>query len=98
MAATAVAAAARKVEITLPLFEESDDAASVDVNVSVASLFLLDFVVGALVLLAVGALVALVGLFELLLLLRLRLRFSFLTFSNLTSCRRVGCLITVRDA
>ena len=74
MAATAVAAAARKVEITLPLFEESDDAASVDVNVSVASLFLLDFVVGALVLLAVGALV---GLFELLLLLRLRLRFSF---------------------
>ena len=77
MAATAVAAAARKVEITLPLFEESDDAASVDVNVSVALLDLLDFVVGALVLLAVGALVALVGLFELLLLLRLRLRFSF---------------------
>ena len=95
MAATAVAAAARKVEITLPLFEESDDSASVDVNVSVALLDLLDFVVGALVLLAVGALV---GLFELLLLLRLRLRFSFLTFSNLTSCRRVGCLITVRDA
>jgi hypothetical protein len=74
MAATAVAAAARKVEITLPLFEESDDSASVDVNVSVALLDLLDFVVGALVLLAVGALV---GLFELLLLLRLRLRFSF---------------------
>ena len=95
MAATAVAAAARKVEITLPLFEESDDSASVDVNVSVSLLDLLDFVVGALVLLAVGALV---GLFELLLLLRLRLRFSFLTFSNLTSCRRVGCLITVRDA
>ena len=74
MAATAVAAAARKEEITLPLFEESDDSASVDVNVSVALLDLLDFVVGALVLLAVGALV---GLFELLLLLRLRLRFSF---------------------
>ena len=80
MAATAVAAAARKVEITLPLFEESDDSASVDVNVSVALLDLLDFVVGALVLLAVGALVALVGLFELLLLLRLRLRFRGLDF------------------